>query len=68
MSKNYCNYCLRFLLPADTVYVINQDDILCPYYGVDKLGFCSKECLEKELQLVLDKLKNKSQTKVEAEK
>lgn len=68
MNPLRCHYCLQALLPSDLVWVANQDTIICMYYGVYKLGFCSKECLENELRLVMEKLKNKSQTKVEAEK
>ena len=53
----YCNRCRQPLLDCLPVRVVNGDDFLCPYYGARKLAFCSKDCLEKQLEFVLKKLK-----------
>lgn len=45
--------CLQPLLDCDPSWIANHDEILCLYYGVRKLAFCSKECLEKHIEFVL---------------
>ena len=54
----YCHCCNQKIISGIPVWLANMDDILCPYYGVSKLIYCSKECLEKETASVLDQLKN----------
>ena len=53
----YCMQCRQPLLDCLPVWVANGDDLLCPYYGGRKLAFCSKDCLEKQVDFVLKKLK-----------
>ena len=53
----YCHHCQMSILDCDSAWVANQDEILCPYYGARRLVFCSKECLEKQTEFVLEKMK-----------
>lgn len=56
----WCNYCHQRLLSDLPYPTANLDDILCPYYGKQKLVYCSDECLEKDVKFVLEQLKQKA--------
>lgn len=62
----YCHQCRQPLLDCLPVWVANGDDFLCPYYGARKLAFCSKDCMEKQLEFVLKKLKEAKEQKHES--
>lgn len=53
----YCHHCQLRLLNYLPIWVVKDDDFLCPYYNARKLAFCSKGCLDKQLAFVLEKLK-----------
>ena len=53
----YCMQCRQPLLDCLPGWVANGDDFLCHYYGARKLAICSRDSLEKQVDLVLKKLK-----------
>ena len=53
----YCPHCGQPLLDCNHVWIANQDELLCPSYGVRKLAFCSEGCLNKQMEYVLRKMK-----------
>ena len=53
----YCHHCQQPILDCIPVWVVNADNFLCPYYGARRLACCSKECLEKQMEFVLGKMK-----------
>ncbi len=55
----YCNCCNKPLMNDFEYLTANLDDILFPYYGKQKLAYCSNECFEKDVKFVLKQLKQK---------
>lgn len=50
-----CDVCKA--LCSDHVMTYCRKKWMCPYYGARRLAFCSKECLEKQTEFVLEKMK-----------
>lgn len=57
----YCHRCRLPIHEHDQVCVATDDDLLCPYYNARKLVFCSQDCLEKQMEFVLEQLRTARQ-------